>query len=85
MGVAKLTVLRLLEEVGEACTAFSDRFITGIESPHVQVDEMWGFCQQKQKNVSPENAGVLGYGNVWTYIAIDSRSKLVITWRVRAS
>jgi len=48
----------------------------------VQCDEIWGFCHSKQKNVAPENEGILGYGDVWTWVALDADSKLAINWLV---
>jgi len=48
----------------------------------VQVDEIWSFCHSKAKNVSPEHFGLLAYGDVWTWTAIDADTKLVPSWRV---
>jgi hypothetical protein len=38
----------------------------------LELDELWGFCYAKQKNVPAGEAGVFGYGDVWTFIAIDA-------------
>lgn len=48
-GVAKTTILRLLEEVGMACAEFHDRTVRDVEAQRVQVDEAWSFCYCKQK------------------------------------
>ena len=48
----------------------------------LQCDEIWSFCHSKQKNVSPEHAGIFGYGDVWTWTAIDADTKLVPCWLV---
>ena len=40
------------------------------------------FCYAKQKNVPDEFQGTFGYGDVWTWIAIDSDTKLVPSWLV---
>jgi IS1 family transposase len=81
-GVAKNTVLKLLAEVGEACQAFHDDKVRGLKTKRVQVDEIWSFCHSKQKNVAPENQGILGFGDVWTFTGIDADSKLMIAWNV---
>ena len=81
-GVSKPTVLKLLADIGAACEAFHDRTVRGLQPTRVQGDETWSFCYSKQKNVPAEKAGVFGFGDVWTYVAIDSDSKLVISYRV---
>src|SRR5271155_5233115 len=48
----------------------------------VQVDEIWSFVYAKQKNVPEELKGQLGYGDVWTWTAIDADTKLVPSWLV---
>jgi IS1 family transposase len=40
------------------------------------------FCHSKQKNVAPEHEGIFGYGDVWTWTAIDADTKLAISWLV---
>ena len=48
----------------------------------VQVDEIWAYCYSKQKNVPDEHRGTFGYGDVWTFTAIDADTKLVPSWMV---
>ena len=48
----------------------------------IQCDEIWSFCYAKQKNVPLDKHGQFGYGNVWTWTAIDADSKLCISWLV---
>jgi len=48
----------------------------------VECDEIWNFCYAKQKTVPDEHAGTFGYGDVWTWIAIDADTKLVPSWLV---
>ena len=78
-GVAKGTILRLLADIGKACADYQDRVIRNIPSQRVQIDEIWNFCYAKQKNVTPEIAAKIpGAGDVWTFVAIDADTKLVI-------
>jgi len=76
------TVTKLLEDVGAACLAFQDETIRNIKSKRVQCDEIWSFCYSKEKNVAPEDKGVLGHGDAYTWTAIDPDSKLCISWLV---
>jgi IS1 family transposase len=81
-GRSKHTVLKLLADIGAACQKFHDEKVRGLASKRVQCDELWAFCHCKQKNVSPEHEGRFGYGDVWTWTAIDADSKLMISWLV---
>jgi IS1 family transposase len=81
-GISKPTILKLIRDLGDACANFHDREVQDVPAKRVQADEVWAFCQCKQKNVKAENAGVLGHGDVWTWTAIDADTKLMIAWRI---
>ena len=76
------TVTNLLEDVGAACLEFHDATVRNIKSKRVQCDEIWSFCYSKEKNVAPEDKGILGHGDAYTWTAIDSDTKLAISWLV---
>jgi IS1 family transposase len=76
-GVAKNTILRLLAQVGMACADFQDRVLRNLKCKRIQCDEIWQFCYAKEKNVPQEKKGQFGYGDVWTWVAIDADTKLV--------
>lgn len=76
------TVTKLLVDAGMACLEFQDKAIVNVNSKRVECDEIWSFCQSKEKNVAEENKGVLGYGDCYTWTAIDADSKLAISWLV---
>ena len=79
-GTAKGTVLKLLADVGEVCRDYQDKHVRKLTSRRIQCDEIWAFCHAKEKNVPEEKKGQFGYGDVWTWTAIDADSKLVISW-----
>jgi len=81
-GVAKTTILRLLEEVGMACAEAQDRLVQNVSAKRVQVDEIWSYCYAKAKNVTPKIAEERIAGDVWTFAAMDADSKLVLSWVV---
>lgn len=81
-GVAKNTIVKLLEDIGEACANFQDEAMRNLPCRRLECDEIWSFCYAKKKNVAPEKQGVLGYGDVWTWVAIDAETKLVPCWHV---
>ena len=81
-GISKPTILKLIVQLGEACGKFHDREVRDVPSRRVQCDEVWAFCHCKQKNVKPELKGIVGYGDVWTWTAIDADTKLMIAWNI---
>ncbi|HVG33925.1 MAG TPA: IS1 family transposase [Pyrinomonadaceae bacterium] len=81
-GVAKNTIVKLLEDVGEVCANYQDEVMRNLSCRRLECDEIWSFCHAKKKNVSPEKQGILGYGDVWTWVAIDADTKIVPCWHV---
>jgi IS1 family transposase len=81
-GVAKNTVVKLLIEMGRACMKYHDQNVRGVHSKRVQCDEIHSFCYAKNKNVPAEKRGQFGYGDVWTWTALDAESKLIISWNL---
>ena len=81
-GVAKNTVVKLLCDLGAACAAQHGALVNGLSPKQIQCDEIWAFCCSKQKNVPAEYRGVFGYDDVWTWTALDSDTKLIISWYV---
>jgi len=76
-GVAKNTVVKLLNDAGAALGAYQDQAFRGLSAKTVQVDEIWSFCYAKQRNVADAKAAPEGAGDVWTWTAIDADTKLV--------
>lgn len=80
-GAALHTVLRLLNEIGCACAEFHNRYVRDLHVRRVQCDEIWSFVGAKKKNVTVEKKAE-GWGDVWTWTAIDADSKLCISYLV---
>ncbi len=76
------TVTKLLVEVGTACQAYHDEHVKNVTAKRVQCDEVWSFVYAKDKNIPEEKQGLHGIGSVWTWVALDSESKLAISWLV---
>lgn len=81
-GVSKNTVLKLLADVGSACAAYQDRVMRNLRLGSIQCDEIWSFVGMKQKNVPADLRGTFGYGDVYTWTAIDAETKLMPCWHV---
>ena len=80
-GVSKPTILKLLAELGQACYTYHDAHVRGLKSKRVQCDEIWSFVGAKQKNVSADKMAD-GWGDVWTWTALDADSKLMVSYLV---
>jgi len=81
-GVAKNTVTKLLVDLGAACSAYQNEVMHDLPCTRIQCDEIWSFCHNKERNTAPEHEGVFGYGDVWTWTAIDADTKLIPSWLV---
>jgi IS1 family transposase len=81
-GTAVNTVVNLLKEVGAASLDYQDRIMNGLSCNKLQCDEIWSFVYSKSKNVPEEHNGDFGYGDVWTFTAIDADTKLIPSWLV---
>jgi IS1 family transposase len=81
-GVAKNTIAKLLVDLGDACAEYQDGALQNLGTKHVQADEIWSYCYAKQKHIPEEHQGEFGYGDIWTWTALDADSKLMITWLV---
>jgi IS1 family transposase len=82
-GAAKNTVVNLLCDMGCACAAFHHRNVRELRVKRLQCDEIWSFVGAKHKNASPEKKEE-GWGDVWTWTAIDADTKLGVSYLVGA-
>ncbi len=79
---AKGTVTRLLRDIGKACIQYQDEHLKNLTCKRIQCDEIWGFVYSKEKNVPEDKQGQFGFGDVWTFTAIDADTKLIPSWLV---
>ena len=81
-GRPKHTVLNLLNDMGKVCAEYHDKHVRRLTCKRIRVDEVWGFCHCKQKNVPAERKGQFGIGDVWTWTAVDADTKLIVSYLV---
>jgi IS1 family transposase len=79
-GVNRNTIMNLGVRVGQGCADLQDRKVRNLSCEHLQFDELWGFIGKKQKHVLPDDNPE--FGDVWTFCAIDSDTKLVPSFKV---
>lgn len=76
------TVTKLLVDIGYSCAEYLSRTLRNLTCKRIQCDEIWTFWYAKAKNVPAEKKTQFGYGDVWTWVAIDADTKLVPSWCV---
>src|SRR5207249_3562956 len=79
-GVHRDTICRLGVRIGQGCAAVLDAKMRDLSCKFLQLDEIWGFIGKKEKHVSFDDDPTLG--DVWTFCAIDSETKLVPSFKV---
>lgn len=79
-GVAKNTVLKLLVEIGAACSGYLNEVMRDLPCQRLQADEAWSFCYCKQKQVTAAISEERVAGDVWAWVAIDADTKLIPCW-----
>lgn len=78
-GVHRTTVMKLLADLGRACSEYQDKAFRDLPCKRIQCDEIWSFVGAKEKNTSDEKKEQ-GWGDCWTWVALDAETKLVPTW-----
>ena len=81
IGCSINTITKLLVDLGTACAIYQNDTLRNLICKRVQVDEIWAFCGSKAKN-TPAEKRAAGYGDIWTWVAIDADTKLVPSWYV---
>ena len=75
------TVTKLLVDVADAAYRHHDCTVRDVRSKRVQADEIWCFVGAKAKNVTDKHVAD-GWGDVWTWTAIDADTKLCLSYLV---
>ena len=76
------TVEKLQNDAARAGRRYHRRKMVDVDVDSIQIDELWSFCYAKQHRLDqvidcPEAAG-----DVWTWLALDSDTKLILSYRV---
>jgi IS1 family transposase len=74
------TVTKLLVDAGETCLALHDELVRDVKASKIQCDEIWSFVGAKQRNVATAKGDP--HGDVWTWTALDSDTKLMVSYFV---
>ena len=80
-GVSFNTVAKLLLDAADAAEAYHDEHVRGIQGRrHIRCDELWSFVYCKGARVPYAKAAPEDVGDAWTFTALDSESKLIVSY-----
>lgn len=79
-GISRNTIMRLGVRVGQECARLLDAKMRDLTCHYLQFDEIWGFIGKKERHRREADDPTLG--DVWTFCAIDSETKVVPTFKV---
>jgi IS1 family transposase len=75
------TIMRFGVLVGSGAQRLHDRLVRDLSCTLIEVDEQWGYVHKKQSRVDPAKDGS-DVGEAWTWAALDSTSRLAVTFHV---
>ena len=81
-GVHKTTILRLINDVGAACTKIMDERMRNVPCREIEADEVWCFIGKKQRRLTDAEKIAGELGDTYTFIAFDPQTKLVPAFKV---
>lgn len=76
-GMHKRTILSLLVFAGGKCQTVLDGTVRKLHPRYVQLDELWTFVHTKERNLRSGDPDE--WGDAYTWIALDSETKLIIS------
>ena len=81
-GVSRMTVDKLVHDLGAACARYQDIRLRNFASRRLEWDAVWSFVHA----AAPDPAGQRPPArcDVWTWVALDVDTELVPAWRVGA-
>jgi IS1 family transposase len=77
-GVHRDTILRLMRRVGTGCVHLIHEHMQNLACKRIECDELWAFVGKKQRHVTKDDSPAVG--DAWTFVALDSDSKLIPTF-----
>lgn len=81
-GIHHTTILKLLVLADERCEKLLTDKLQNLRVKDVQVDEVWGYVQKKERSKRGDEIDNFGIGDAYTYVAIERTTKLVLAWHL---
>jgi transposase-like protein/IS1 family transposase len=81
-GLHRVTILRLLSEVGAGCERLLAAMVKDVPVQDVQADEVWGYVRCKEGTKKRRGIEDPEAGDAYCFIGIERHSKLVLAWHL---
>ena len=81
-GVEKHTICTLLNLAGERCDNLMRRMMRKVKCADLQFDEIWTYCQMKEKTKNRRMIASDQVGDAYCFTAFERESKLLLTWHL---
>jgi IS1 family transposase/transposase-like protein len=79
-GLHRDTICRLLSLAGERAEKIMGKWVRNVRPSDVECDEVWGYVGKKEGHKTIDEARNEGLGDTYCFVAIDRKTKLVITF-----
>lgn len=79
-GVHRDTIMRLGVRVGMGCHRLHNAIMRDLQSPLIELDELWSFVGKKQRRLKPTDGA--DKGDQYIFTALDAHNKAIISYRV---
>lgn len=76
-GIGCTTQRRLIREAGIACAWLHDALVRDVATERIECDELWSFVGKRMRDLRTLDIGDTR-GPIWTWIAVDADTKLVL-------
>lgn len=75
------TIAKLLRDAGNAAAAYHHQRVRGLAGERtIECDETWSYVYAKQRNLGDARKAPKVAGNIWTWVALDRESKMVVAY-----
>ena len=79
-GIHRDTIMRLGVRVGQGCAKLHDGLMRDLHVNLIEMDETWAYVGKKQRRMT--DADGTDKGDQYTFIALDSLDKAILSYRV---
>lgn len=71
-----------VRRLGAAALHIQDRMLVDLAIDELQLDEMWTYIHGRSANLTLENRVRTGNGDIWVWMALDPKTKIIPFWLV---
>lgn len=72
----------LVEDLGPRVQKLQSDMFVDLKPNRIELDETWSYVKMKERNVPEQHKGKEGFGDCYTWVAIDPETKLIPCWHV---